>query len=200
VTQQPLPPIQRVCVFCGSQPGADPRFREDAIALGALLASHRIALVYGGASIGLMGALADAVLNHGGEAFGVIPDTLLTREINHLALTRLHVVPTMHDRKAMMYDLSDAFIALPGGMGTLDELFEVLTWAQLGLHHKPCALLNTAHYFDGLISFLHHASAQQLIRPAHLAHLAVASTPAQALAALLSPSPLLPPKLPREAI
>ncbi len=146
--------LQTVAVFCGSRLGQDPEYREAAAELGQLLGERRIGLVYGGASVGLMGAIADAVLEHGGQVTGVIPESLKKKEFAHPGLSKLCVVASMHERKAMMERLSQGFIALPGGIGTLEEIFEILTWAQLGLHRKPCGLLNVNGYYDGLISFL----------------------------------------------
>ena len=134
--------IRRICVFCGSNRGSDPAYTDAARAVGELFAREGIALVYGGGSVGLMGELADAVLGAGGEAIGVIPHALWAREVGHRGLTDLHIVDTMHERKAMMADLADAFIALPGGLGTLEEIFEIWTWAQLGLHAKPLGFLD----------------------------------------------------------
>lgn len=156
--------IARVCVFAGSSSGARREFREAARALGGALARRRIDVVFGGGQVGLMGVLADAVLAAKGHVTGVIPEALVAREIAHGGLSDLRVVPSMHERKALMADLADAFVALPGGWGTLEEFFEVLTWAQLGLHRKPCLLLNVAGYFDGLLSFLDHAIDQQFVR------------------------------------
>jgi len=156
--------IHRVCVFCGSNTGSDPVYSEAARALGRLFAQEGIGLVYGGGSVGLMGEVADAVLDAGGEVIGVIPHALWAREVGHRGLTDIRIVETMHERKAMMADLADAFVALPGGWGTLEEFFEVLTWAQLGLHQKPCGLLNIAGYFDGLLSFLEHSIDQRFVR------------------------------------
>ena len=146
--------LTTIAVFCGSQLGLHPGYREAAVELGHLLGERSIELVYGGAKVGLMGALADAALEYGGQVTGVIPETLKEKELAHPGLSELYVVASMHERKAMMERLSQGFIALPGGIGTLEEIFEILTWAQLGLHHKPCGLLNTAGYYDGLISFL----------------------------------------------
>src|ERR1051325_8659898 len=156
--------MQRLCVFTGSSSGARAAYAEAARELGTLLARRGIGLVYGGARVGLMGAVADAVLAAGGEAIGVIPQALVAKEVAHTGLTALHVVESMHARKAMMSDLSDGFIALPGGWGTLEELFEVLTWAQLGLHRKPTGLLNVDGYFDGLLAFLTHTVAEAFVR------------------------------------
>jgi uncharacterized protein (TIGR00730 family) len=157
----------RICVFCGSNPGSGPAYVEAARSLGRTLAQTGRSLVYGGAKVGMMGALADAVLEAGGEAVGVMPEGLLRREIAHTGLTALHKVESMHQRKALMADLSDGFIALPGGYGTLDEFCEILTWAQLGLHGKPCGLLNVRGYFDSLLAFLDHGVREELLRPAH---------------------------------
>lgn len=159
--------VRSICVFCGSSPGALPDYIESARALGGVLAEHGIRLVYGGASVGVMGALADAVLAAGGKAVGVIPRALWEREVAHTGLTELHVVESMHQRKAMMAELSDGFIALPGGIGTMEELFEVWTWAQLGMHRKPCGLLDVAGYYRPLIAFLDHMVEQHFVRDAH---------------------------------
>jgi uncharacterized protein (TIGR00730 family) len=159
--------VQRVCVFCGSSPGARPEYTEATEDLGQLLVKNGITLVYGGATVGLMGRLADTVLSEGGEAIGVIPRALVEREIAHLGLTDLHVVDSMHERKALMAELSDAFIALPGGLGTLDELFEIYTWAQLGMHRKPCGLLNVEGYYRQVADFLDHAVAERFVRDEH---------------------------------
>ena len=148
--------MKSVCVFCGSHPGEDPAYEGAARALGETLAAMGIELVYGGGHVGLMGAIADAALAAGGEVTGVMPRALVDREIAHTGLTRLHVVGSMHERKAMMSELSEGFVALPGGSGTLEEFFEVLTWAQLGEHGKPCGLLNVAGYYDPLLAFFDH--------------------------------------------
>ena len=160
-------PISRLCVFCGSNHGSRSDYTRAAADLGALLVSEGIALVYGGGRVGLMGVLADAVLDSGGDVIGVIPHALDTKELAHAGLTEMHVVDTMHERKALMADLADGFIALPGGFGTFDEFIEITTWAQLGIHHKPCGLLNVAGYFDKLIALLDHAVAEQFIKPQH---------------------------------
>jgi len=149
--------MKTVCVYCGSSPGRDPAYADAARALGQLLVDRGIGLVYGGASVGIMGEVANAVLAGGGEATGVIPEALAVKEVAHPGLTRQHVVGSMHERKALMVDLSDAFLALPGGWGTFEEIFEVLTWAQLGFHDKPCGLLNVAGYYDPLHTFLEQA-------------------------------------------
>jgi hypothetical protein len=141
-----------ICVFCGSSPGNDPAYAEAASRLGRILAERDTTLVYGGGHVGLMGVVADAALGAGGEVIGVMPRSLVDREIGHTGLTKLHVVGSMHERKALMSELSDGFVALPGGNGTLEEFFEVLTWAQLGEHGKPCGLLNVAGYYDPLLA------------------------------------------------
>lgn len=159
--------MKRVCVFCGSSPGRDPAYTAAARALGDTLARRRIGLVYGGASVGLMGVVADAVLAAGGEAIGILPAALARKEIAHPGLSELRVVPSMHERKAQMVELSDGFVALPGGVGTLEEFFEVLTWAQLGLHAKPCGLLDAAGYWRDLERFLDHAVAERFVKEKH---------------------------------
>ena len=155
--------IKSICVYCGSSSGADPDFAKHAGVLGRLLADKDLCLIYGGARVGLMGAVANAALNAGGKVTGVMPDFLVRKEVAHQALTELKIVKSMHERKTIMAELADAFIALPGGLGTLEELFEVLTWAQLRLHSKPCGLLNTNSYFDHLITFLDHSVSQGLL-------------------------------------
>jgi len=146
--------MRAVCVYCGSNAGSKPAYAERAIALGARLAQEKLALVYGGGDVGLMGTLADAALEAGGEVIGVIPEQLVGWEVAHRGLTRLDVVANMHERKARMFDLSDAFIALPGGFGTLDEMFEMLTWRQLGLGDKPCAFLDVDNFYSPLIAMM----------------------------------------------
>jgi len=159
--------MKRICVFCGSNAGARSEYAEAARALATVLAERKLGIVYGGGNIGLMGVLADAALARGGEVIGVIPQKLVDKEVAHHGVTELRIVETMHERKALMNDLSDAFIALPGGFGTLDEFFEVLTWSQLGFHGKPCALLNVAGYYDGMLAMLDHAVTERFLRPAH---------------------------------
>lgn len=168
--------MQSLCVFCGSSTGARPEYAEVAAALGAAIAERGLRLVYGGASVGLMGAVAGGALRAGGEVIGVLPHHLAGREVGHIGLTRLELVDTMHERKARMMELSDGFIALPGGIGTFEELFEVWTWGQLGLHRKPCALLNVADYYAPLIHFLDNGVSEGFVRPAYRAMLVVAST------------------------
>jgi uncharacterized protein (TIGR00730 family) len=157
----------RVCVFTGSRSGAKGSYTETAVALGDALARRGMGLVYGGAQIGLMGAVADAALAAGGEVIGVLPESLQAREIAHANLTELHIVDSMHTRKALMVERSNAFVALPGGFGTLDELFEILTWAQLGLHQKPIALLNVEAYFDPLLRFIEQAGREGFLHQTH---------------------------------
>jgi uncharacterized protein (TIGR00730 family) len=169
--------MERVCVFCGSSPGARPAYAEATAELGRLLAADGIGLVYGGGAVGLMGVLADSVLAAGGEAIGVIPQALVDREIGHSGLTELRVVGSMHERKALMAELADAFVALPGGLGTLEELFEVYTWAQLGLHRKPCGLLDVERYYAGIVEFLEHAVREGFVREEHRAMLMVDRDP-----------------------
>jgi hypothetical protein len=156
--------MDRICVYCGSSPGRLPEYSDAARMLGHELAARKLGLVYGGASVGVMGAVADAILEKGGEAIGVIPFALATREVAHSGLDDLFVVDSMHERKAKMAELSDGFIALPGGWGTIEEIFEMLTWAQLGFHQKPCGLLNIAGYYDQLFAFLEHAIDQRFVR------------------------------------
>ncbi len=165
--------MKRVLVFCGSSPGRTPEYVECASNLGRLLASRGLELVYGGARVGLMGALADSALASGGTVIGVIPTRLVEHEIAHPGLTKLHVVETMHERKALMAELADAVIALPGGTGTLDELFELFTWKQLGLHRKPIGLLDVADYWQPLMRFLDHAVNERFLRAEHLETLLV---------------------------
>ena len=166
----------RICVFCGSSVGARPAYAAAAKKLGALMAQRGIGLVFGGTCIGLMGTIADAVLAGGGEAIGVIPGGLMQREIAHRGLTRLHIVESMHQRKALMADLSDAFIAMPGGYGTLEEFAEIVTWLQLGIQIKPCALLNIEGYWAGLLAFLDHAVEENFVHPENRKMILVGTT------------------------
>jgi uncharacterized protein (TIGR00730 family) len=159
--------VRRLCVFCGSSPGARPAYGDAADELGRLLVAEGIGLVYGGGKVGLMGRLADAVLAEGGEAIGVMPEALVAKEIGHAGLDDLRVVGSMHERKALMAELSDGFVALPGGLGTVEELFEVYTWSQLGLHLKPCALLDVEGYYEGIATWLDHAVAERFLREDH---------------------------------
>src|SRR4051794_20200473 len=173
--------MRRVCVFCGSSSGGDRAYTEAVVELARAVAERGIGLVYGAGRVGLMGALADAALEAGGEVIGVIPRALVDREVAHQALTELHVVDSMHERKALMADLADAFVAAPGGLGTLEELFEVLTWSQLGLHDKPCALLDVNGFYDALAAFLDHTVGEGFLRPASREMLIVDSEPAALL-------------------
>jgi uncharacterized protein (TIGR00730 family) len=161
--------MRRICIFAGSNAGSRPEYAAAASELGEALASRGIGVVYGGGNVGLMGVLADAALRRGGSVIGVIPEALVRKEVAHTGLTELRVVHSMHERKALMSELSDAFIALPGGLGTFEELFEVVTWAQLGIHAKPCGLLNVKGYYDGLLSFVRHAVVEEFLHPRHAA-------------------------------
>jgi uncharacterized protein (TIGR00730 family) len=169
--------MKAIAVYCGASAGADPVYADGARALARVLVEHNIGLVYGGGKVGLMGAIADEVLRLGGDATGVIPKALMEREVGHTGLTRLFVVKDMHERKAMMSDLADGFIAMPGGMGTLEELFEMVTWAQLGIHAKPIGLLNVNGFWDGLAGFVGHLVGQGFVRPAHAALLTLEADP-----------------------
>ena len=173
--------MKRICVFCGSSLGTRPAFADAAQALGRELASRGLELVYGGASVGLMGLVADAVLRAGGRAIGVIPQPLASKEIAHEGLSELHVVGSMHERKAKMSELADGFVTLPGGIGTFEETFEILTWAQLGLHRKPCGLLDVAGYYTPVVQLLDHACAEGFVRRDHLSMLLVEETAAALL-------------------
>ena len=169
--------MKRICVYCGSNPGKSAEFLASARTLAGELVQRDIGLVYGGASVGLMGEIADTVLAGGGEVIGVIPQALVDKEVSHPGLTELKIVNSMHERKEIMADLSDGFIALPGGLGTIEEIFEVLTWAQLGFHHKPCALLNVKGYYNQLTQFLNHAAAEGFIADTHREMLLVGEHP-----------------------
>ena len=168
--------VKSVCVFCGSRPGSRPEFLAAATALGAELARRKLTLVYGGASVGLMGALADAVLAGGGRAVGVLPVTLQQREVGHTGLHELHLVNSMHDRKALMAKRADAFIALPGGFGTFEELFEIITWGQLGLHTKPIGLLDVGGYYQPLVAMLRRGVEEGFIPEAQAQPFAVSTS------------------------
>ena len=181
--------MKRVCVFCGSSSGVRPGYRAAAEELGRRLAGRGIGLVYGGARVGLMGVVADAVLSARGQVIGVIPEALVSKELAHTGLTELRVVASMHERKAVMADLSDGFIAIPGGWGTLEELFEVLTWGQLGLHQKPCGLLNVEQYFDGLLSFADRMIEEGFVRRENRAMISVSSDPAALIDLLVAYTP-----------
>jgi uncharacterized protein (TIGR00730 family) len=179
----------RLCVFCGSNAGHDPIYMAAARLLGGTLARNGIDLVYGGASVGLMGAVADSVLSSGGHVIGVMPQALVDKEIAHTGLSDLRVVGSMHERKALMAELADGFIALPGGLGTFEELFEVWTWAQLGYHEKPCALLNAGGFYDKLTSFLDDVVEHGFVKPVHRAMLIVESDPAALIQAIRAYEP-----------
>lgn len=161
--------VKRVCVFCGSSEGSRPMYVEAARRMGEEIARRGLGLVYGGGKVGLMGAVADAALAAGGEVVGVMPDALVSKEIGHEGLTQLHVVGSMHERKKLMADLSDGFVALPGGYGTLEEFLEVLSWAQLSIHEKPCALLDVAAYWEPLVALFDRTVAEGFVRPDHRA-------------------------------
>lgn len=181
--------MKRVLVFCGSSPGRLPEYTERGRELGGLIAQRGLETVYGGASIGVMAAVADGALAAGGKVIGVIPRRLLESEIAHAGLTKLHITETMHERKALMSELSDAVVALPGGTGTLDELFELFTWSQLGLHDKPIGLLDVAGYWRPLLAFLHHAVDERFLRAEHLETLLLEESPALLLDRLASHQP-----------
>jgi hypothetical protein len=170
--------MKSICVYCGSSSGKSEVYLDSARALAAEMVSQNIGLVYGGGRIGLMGAIADEVLRLGGQAIGVIPEALMKREVGHLGLTQLHVVKDMHERKAMMAELSDGFIAMPGGIGTMEELFEVTTWSQLGLHDKPVGVLNVAGYYDQLLAFMRHMVQAGFLKAEHAALMLDAADPA----------------------
>ncbi len=177
----PKPLMKRVCVFCGSSVGTQSIYRDVAVAMGTLLAARGIGLVYGGGNVGLMGVIADAALAAGGDVIGVIPRALADREVAHTGVTDLRIVDSMHTRKAMMADLSDAFIAMPGGVGTFEEFFEAVTWTQLGLHRKPCGLLNAGGFYSPLAVFIDQAVSEGFIKPAHRAIIVIADDPARLL-------------------
>ena len=184
-----MPRLKRICVFCGSSLGARPAYRQAAQRLGELLAERGIGVVFGGGCVGLMGVVADAALSKGGEVIGVMPESLVRREIGHQGVTKLHVVESMHQRKALMADLSDAFIALPGGYGTLEEFCEAVTWSQLGIQQKPCGLLNIEKYWDGLLAVLDHAVDEKFVKPENAQLVLVAQTPERMLERLLEWTP-----------
>jgi len=173
--------LKRICVYCGSSPGVRPEYVRAARQLGQALVSRDIELVYGGGRVGVMGEIAHAVLEAGGEVIGVIPRGLVDKEVAFTDLSDLRVVSSMHERKALMVELSDGFIALPGGLGTFEELLEVLTWAQLSIHHKPCGLLNVCGYYTKLVGFLDHAVAEQFLQSQHRSMLVMDESPAALL-------------------
>ena len=181
--------MKRICVFCGSNNGITTVYSEAARVMGLVLSRRRIGLVYGGGSIGLMRIIADTVLREGGEVIGVIPEALATKEVAHRGLKDLRVVGSMHERKALMVELSDAFIALPGGYGTLEEFCEVLTWAQLGLHRKPCGILNVKGFYDPLLSFFDHAVSEGFVREVHRSLILVDEDPERLLDKLIDYQP-----------
>lgn len=187
--------LASIAVYCGSSNGVDPSYVRCAHDFGALLAREGIALVYGGGSVGLMGAVADGVLRAGGEVHGVITEALRVKELAHLELTSLVVVDTMHERKAAMADRADAFVALPGGFGTFDELFEVITWTQLGIHEKPCGMLNHEGFFDDLVAFIDKTTAAGFIKPVHRDTVVVESDGAGMLQKLRVWEPARTPKI-----
>lgn len=178
--------IKSLGVFCGSSPGSDPAYAAAARELGVLLAERGIRLIYGGGDVGLMGEIADATLQAGGQVEGIIPNFLMEKEVGHRGLTRLHLVDTMHERKALMAELSDAFVAMPGGLGTMEEIFEVWTWLQLALHNKPCGLLNVAGFYDPLVTFLEHMTDHRFVKAEHQNLMMVHDTPGTILEALSS--------------
>ncbi len=184
-----LKAVTSICVYCGSSPGKDPAFLTAAREVGTLIAKRGLTLVYGGGNVGLMGALADTVLAAGGRVVGVIPDHLVRWEVGHNGLTEQHVVASMHERKAKMASLADGFLALPGGVGTLEEIIEAFVWMQLGLHAKPCALLNVDGYYDPLVKFLEHMVESRFMRAEQYSQLIVAREPAEALDRLQSFTP-----------
>ena len=186
--------MQSICVFCGSRPGTDASYTDAARSLGTTVAERGMTLVYGGARVGLMGTLADAAMKAGGEVVGVMPKALVDREISHTGLTELHIVGSMHERKALMAELSDGFVALPGGTGTLEEFFEVLTWAQLGEHEKPCGLLDVSGYYGPLLNLFDHMFEKGFVSEAHRAMVLVDSEPADLLDAF---SRYAPPTVPK---
>ncbi|MGD0881490.1 MAG: TIGR00730 family Rossman fold protein [Acidimicrobiales bacterium] len=185
-----MPPIQSICVFCGSSPGLDPAFGQAAKDLGQLLAERHIALVYGGGHVGLMGLIADATLNAGGKVHGVITRALEEKEVAHRGLSRLQITESMHDRKASMADASDAFVMLPGGLGTFEEFLEAATWTQLGIQSKPCGILNIGGYFDPLLNLLDRSVDERFLRPEHREQLVVGSDPASLIEALIGWEPV----------
>ncbi|MFH1654915.1 MAG: TIGR00730 family Rossman fold protein [Pseudomonadota bacterium] len=173
--------MKRVCVFCGSSPGKRPQYLEMAERLGNLLVKNNMGLVYGGGDVGTMGKIARVVFEQGGEVIGVIPKALAQKEVAYKELSDLRVVDSMHERKALMAELSDAFIALPGGLGTIEEFFEVLTWAQLGIHSKPCGILNVSGYYDHIIKFLNEAVDQNFVRSVDMARVLIDESPEELL-------------------
>ena len=182
--------LKKLCIYCGSSAGENPVYAETAQKLGKLMAEKDITLVYGAGNIGIMGVLADTLLQHNGKVIGIIPKLLVEKEVVHANLTELHIVNSMHERKALLSELSDAFMVLPGGFGTLDEMFEALTWNQLEIIRKPVGLLNVHHYFDGLVTFLDHATRERFIRPEHRNNLLVEENELLLLDKLMSYEPV----------
>jgi uncharacterized protein (TIGR00730 family) len=189
-----MPALRRVCVYAGSNAGSGPAYAQAAATLAAEMAARGIGLVYGGGRVGLMGVLADTILAAGGEAIGVIPQALVDREVGHTGLTELHTVGSMHERKAKMAELADAFVAVPGGIGTLEELIEVFTWSQLGIHAKPVAVLDAAGFYAGLCGFLDHMVREGFLRAAHRATLLSGSDPGALLDRLEAYEPVAAPQ------
>ncbi len=183
--------IKKLAVFCGSSLGFEEIYAQEARKLGSVLHQHQIGLVYGGASVGIMNEIANTVLTLGGEAIGVMPESLVKVEIAHKNLTHLHVTKSMHERKAVISDLSDGFILLPGGVGSLEEFFEVFTWSQLGYHQKPCGVLNIHGYFDGLLQFLNHTVASGFVKQAHLDSIIVEQDPEKLIQRFQNYSPVI---------
>lgn len=186
--------MKRICVFCGSNTGLRVAYRDAAEQMGQLLAYRGLTLVYGGGNVGLMGIIADAVLAEGGQVVGVMPEFLASKEIAHAGLTELHIVRSMHERKALMAELADAFIAMPGGYGTFEEFCEILTWAQLGLHQKPHGLLNVAGYYDPLIRLFDHAVSEQFVNPLYRSMVLESANPSELLDQLAQYHPKITPK------
>jgi uncharacterized protein (TIGR00730 family) len=186
--------MKNICIYCGSATGTNPEYAATARRLGEVLAERRLGMVYGGGRVGLMGLVADAVLRGGGRVVGVIPEALATKEVAHDGLTELHVVAGMHERKALMAHRADAFLTLPGGIGTLEEFFETLSWAGLGLHHKPMGVLNVAGYFDPLLALLDHAVAERFLRRELLDLLVVSPDPAAIIEELAARTPVFRPR------
>jgi uncharacterized protein (TIGR00730 family) len=181
----PVNQKKRICVFCGSSHGVRPSYRNAAQRLGKAITSHGMGLVYGGGGVGLMGVIADAVLEEQGEVIGVLPRALFNKELAHYGLTELRIVSSMHERKALMAELSDSFIAMPGGFGTFEEFFEVVTWAQLGLHTKPIGILNVDGYFDLFFKFLEHMVQEGFIKPKHQQLMVTSQDPNELLSLLI---------------
>jgi len=187
--------MKTLCIYCGSSPGANPDYVAAGKKLAAAMVEHDLNLVYGGAHVGIMGAVADELMNHGGKVVGIIPESLVKLEVAHQGLTELHVVADMHERKSKMVELADGFVALPGGLGTFEELFEVLTWSQLGFHTKPCSVLNVSGFYDQLLQFLDTACKQEFMQPSHRDLLLSDTDPHALIEKLKSYKPAMEPKL-----